>query len=85
MGERLFLEAELPFFMLDTQYYPTTVQGKLSDRFDRRKAFELFLGDSIAIARQLYNKYQPSLNEIYLPETNSQKKIPFHYHFNKIE
>jgi alpha-N-acetylglucosaminidase len=50
LNERLFTEAELPFFMLDTKSYPTTTQG-----------------DSIAIVRQLYNKYHPSLNEIYLP------------------
>ena len=29
LNERLFLEAELPFFMLDTQEYPTTTQGKI--------------------------------------------------------
>ncbi|CAF2332971.1 unnamed protein product [Rotaria sp. Silwood2] len=27
LNKRLFLEAELPFFMLDTKYYPTTTQG----------------------------------------------------------
>lgn len=27
LNKRLFLEAEFPFFMLDTQQYPTTVQG----------------------------------------------------------
>ncbi|CAF2721028.1 unnamed protein product [Rotaria sp. Silwood2] len=31
LGERLFLEAELPFFMLDTKTYPTNTQGKYSD------------------------------------------------------
>ncbi|CAF4014412.1 unnamed protein product, partial [Rotaria sp. Silwood1] len=27
LEERLFLEAELPFIMLDTKHYPTTTQG----------------------------------------------------------
>jgi hypothetical protein len=28
LRERLFLEAELPFIMLDTKSYPTSSQGK---------------------------------------------------------
>ncbi|CAF4019656.1 unnamed protein product, partial [Adineta steineri] len=59
LNERLFLEAELPFFMLDTKVYPTTTQG-----------------DSITIARELFNKYHLSLNEIDLPEKSSKKKFP---------
>ncbi|CAF5209042.1 unnamed protein product [Rotaria magnacalcarata] len=27
LGERLFLEAELPFFMLEAKIYPTTTRG----------------------------------------------------------
>ncbi|CAF1180962.1 unnamed protein product [Adineta steineri] len=65
LNERLFLEAELPFFMLDTKVYPTTTQG-----------------DSITIARELFNKYHLSLNEIDLPETSSKKKVPFKHHFD---
>ncbi|CAF1684458.1 unnamed protein product, partial [Adineta ricciae] len=57
LNERLFLEAELPFFMLETKTYPTTEQG-----------------DSILIARQLFNKYHLSLNDIHSPKKSSAKK-----------
>jgi hypothetical protein len=35
LGERLFLEAEFPFFMLDTKQYPTTTQGKVHFLFTK--------------------------------------------------
>ncbi|CAF4750040.1 unnamed protein product [Rotaria sp. Silwood1] len=65
LGERLFLEAELPFFMLDIKKYSTNTQG-----------------DSIMIARQLFNKYYSSLNDIYLKEKSTRKTFPFKYHFD---
>jgi len=39
-------------------------------------------GDSIAIAHQLFNKYQPSLNKISLPRLSSSEQIPFKHYFN---
>ncbi|CAF0843551.1 unnamed protein product [Rotaria sordida] len=65
LGKRLFLEAELPFFMLDTKYYPTIAQG-----------------DSIMIARELFNKYRSSLNDIDLPLSSSTQQFSFKHYFN---
>jgi hypothetical protein len=80
LGERLFLEAELPFFMLDTRNYPITTQGTYSCLIALRKKEDfLFIGDSIIIARQLFNKYHSSLNNIDLPQKSSQKKFPLKY------
>ncbi len=42
-----------------------------------------FLGDSILIVRQLFNKYRPSLNEIYLSKNHSEKNFRFNSHFNE--
>lgn len=82
LSERLFVEGELPFFMLDTRQYPTTTQGKISDRFDRQKNFSFyFQGDSITIVRQLFNKYSSSLAKIRLERDFSRKTISFRRHF----
>ncbi|CAM4853056.1 unnamed protein product [Rotaria socialis] len=66
LGERLFLEAELPFFMLEAKIYPTTTRG-----------------DSIMIARELYNKYRSTLNDITLPvSTSKQHQLRFKHYTN---
>jgi len=64
LGERLFIEAEFPFFMLDTKQYPTNTQGKFHDFFFNETNLYPFLGDSIIIAGELFNKYRLSLNDI---------------------
>ena len=80
LSERLFLEAELPFFMLDTKSYPTTAQGKFFslEIFNSKNDIS---GDSITIVRQLYNKYHSSLDEFLLPENDFKQRLPFSYHF----
>ncbi len=76
MNERLFLEAELPFFMLDTQYYPTTTQGNFHILVHFKEMF-IHIGDSIMIVRELFNKYRSSLNEIYFSPNSSTERFSF--------
>jgi hypothetical protein len=82
LNERLFLEAELPFFMLDTKNYPTTVQGKFCRLFFFQEFCPIFVGDAIEIACQLFKKYRPSLNDIYLPRSSAEQNIEFKHYFN---
>jgi hypothetical protein len=49
--------------------------------FEKRYCY--FIGDSIVIVRQLYNKYLPSLDETYLTKNNLEKKFSSNYHFNE--
>ncbi|CAF1477286.1 unnamed protein product [Adineta ricciae] len=65
LHKRLFFEAELPFFMLDTKIYPTSTRG-----------------DSIQIARELFNKYNPSINSVCLPLGSPKLDYPFGRYFN---
>ncbi len=81
MNRRLFLEAELPFFMLDTQYYPTTTQGN-SRMLVHLKEMFIHIGDSIMIVRELFNKYRPSLNDTYLPRSSAGEPLSFQHYFN---
>ncbi len=81
MNKRLFLEAEFPFFMLD-KVYPTTTQGNFRISLYFKEILYLFTGDSIMIARELFNKYRPTFNDTYLPRSSSIEQLPFQHYFN---